>query len=309
MGKQFSTHEIRAEERFDYWHELVYRTYAPCNARVQSMPDFEGRLKISEFGTAEISDVSSTGIRYERTSYDVRCGPRDDFFVSFMLAGECNFEQNGRHVRHRAGDVLLYDSAQPYVYRYEHKYHSILMRIPRPLASARFVDVERLGGAVLCGRTAFGKLLGTMLSEARDLAETVDQDTLQSLCPSILDTIATAVRCGTGEAVAATAGKRAKIEQVKRYLCDHISDNSLNLERVAKDQGLSVRSLCRMFSEMGATPMGWLQARRLDAAYLAISEHKVSSITNAALDFGFNDLSHFDRSFKKQFGVTPKSLL
>ncbi|WP_181409984.1 helix-turn-helix domain-containing protein [Martelella alba] len=309
MEKQFSTRDISAGERFDYWHELVYRTYAPCSGRVSSVSGFNASLRTQEFGTTEISDVSSTGITYERKAFDVRRGPRDDFFVSFMVSGEGRFEQNGNSVMHRAGDILLYDSGRPYSYSYDQAYRSILMRIPRPIASSRLVDVDRLGGVILSGGSPFGKLLGTLLGEAHNLATSVESDVLLQLSPSMLDMIAAAVRQGTGDTAADGAASRSKIEQIKRYLNAHMADSSLTLQQVAREQNVSVRTLCRLFAETGTTPMGWLQTRRLQAAYSAISERRVRSITDAALDFGFNDLSHFGRSFKKEFGVTPKSLL
>lgn len=309
MGMQFSTQDISTKERFDYWHELVYRTYAPCSGHVSSMSGFNGSLKTDAFGAAEVSDVSSTGISYERKAFDVRSGPRDDFFVSFMISGEGCFAQNGRQVCQRAGDILLYDSGHPYSYQYEQRYRSLLMRIPRPLASARSVDVDQLGGVVLSGSSPFGKLLGSLLVQAQNLATSVENGALQELSPSMLDMIAAAVRQGTGDTAPQSLANHSKIQQIKRYLIDHMSDSSLTLQQVAKDQNVSVRTLCRLFAETGTTAMGWLQSQRLRAAYSAISEHKVRSITDAALDFGFNDLSHFGRSFKKEFGVTPKSLL
>jgi AraC-like DNA-binding protein len=49
--------------------------------------------------------------------------------------------------------------------------------------------------------------------------------------------------------------------------------------------------------------------RRLDAAFRVLEEGRVHQVSQAALQCGFNDLSHFSRAFRNAFGVTPSSLL
>ncbi|MCS5946651.1 helix-turn-helix domain-containing protein [Klebsiella variicola subsp. variicola] len=41
----------------------------------------------------------------------------------------------------------------------------------------------------------------------------------------------------------------------------------------------------------------------------AIECGRVSSVSQAALDFGFSDFSHFSHAFRKAFGISPRSLL
>jgi AraC-like DNA-binding protein len=48
---------------------------------------------------------------------------------------------------------------------------------------------------------------------------------------------------------------------------------------------------------------------RLQASREAIERGRVSSVSQAALDFGFSDFSHFSHAFRKAFGISPRSLL
>jgi AraC-like DNA-binding protein len=40
-----------------------------------------------------------------------------------------------------------------------------------------------------------------------------------------------------------------------------------------------------------------------------LTEGRAKNVTDAALDFGFSDLSHFSRAFKAMFGKSPNALL
>ncbi len=80
----------------------------------------------------------------------------------------------------------------------------------------------------------------------------------------------------------------------------------ITLEKLASLTGLSEKYICRIFKEYTSkTLVNYINELRVDnAAYAMISENK--SVTQAAFDSGFNDLSYFCRIFKRFKGTTPK---
>lgn len=77
-----------------------------------------------------------------------------------------------------------------------------------------------------------------------------------------------------------------------------------DLEALAVEAGASVRTLQRCFSdETGLTIEAWRQKARLvhSAAVLASG----ASVTDAAIDCGYDSPSAYIAAFRKQFGVTP----
>nr|WP_319514589.1 helix-turn-helix domain-containing protein [uncultured Cohaesibacter sp.] len=308
MGHQFSTHDIQQNERFDYWHEIVYRTYAPCSGHVKSYQKFDANLKTHGFGSLEVSDVRSTAIQYERKPFDVRTGPRDDIFFSLMLEGETKFEQSGQQFIQKAGDILLYDSGRAYSYNYEAQYRSILMKVPRVLLETRSLDTDKMAGVLLAGDSAHGRLVGSLISQSHQIVSNLDADNVGEFSPSMLDMICVALEQSMRDELLGKS-QNGKLEQIKLYLRDNLANTDLTLDSIAKEQNVSIRTLSRLFAGSGTTPMGWLQSLRLQFAYKALAEQKARNVTEVALDYGFKDLSHFGRSFKKEFGITPKSLL
>lgn len=55
--------------------------------------------------------------------------------------------------------------------------------------------------------------------------------------------------------------------------------------------------------------MATIWQERLQSSRLAIEQGRVRSVSQAALDSGFSDFSHFSHAFRKAFGIAPSALL
>ena len=79
----------------------------------------------------------------------------------------------------------------------------------------------------------------------------------------------------------------------------------LTLAALARDSGLSPFHFLRCFRQVaGLTPHQYLLRTRLHRAALLL-RHGAAPITDVAYDCGFNDLSTFNRRFRRLMGVTP----
>lgn len=103
----------------------------------------------------------------------------------------------------------------------------------------------------------------------------------------------------------ASAPDPARIAGVLRRLEAHIGEPQ-TLAGLARDAGLSRYHFLRTFKAVtGITPHQWVLRTRLHVA----ARRLVGSddpVTGIALDVGFEDLSNFIRSFRAEFGVSPR---
>jgi AraC-like DNA-binding protein len=60
------------------------------------------------------------------------------------------------------------------------------------------------------------------------------------------------------------------------------------------------------FARHQKTPMSVM---RLQASREAIEKGNVRSVSQAALEYGFSDFSHFSHAFRKAFGIAPHRLM
>lgn len=100
-----------------------------------------------------------------------------------------------------------------------------------------------------------------------------------------------------------TTGNK-RIETIHEYLMSNYREE-VNLKRLAELVNMAEGSLCRFFKEnMGITLFEYLNKIKTDFACKLLMDPDLS-ILEVCLDSGFNNLSHFNKQFRKSVGVTP----
>jgi YesN/AraC family two-component response regulator len=81
----------------------------------------------------------------------------------------------------------------------------------------------------------------------------------------------------------------------------------IHLDQIARQACMSKFHFCRIFKKyIGATPMQYVISLRLRKA-ITLLKRKDLKICDIALKSGFNDLSEFNKQFKKLYGSPPSS--
>ncbi|MEF9945059.1 MAG: AraC family transcriptional regulator [Lachnospiraceae bacterium] len=102
-----------------------------------------------------------------------------------------------------------------------------------------------------------------------------------------------------------------RILQLKKALelIETAYPDCITLDDLAKVAGMNSKYFCRFFQEMThRTPINYLNYYRVERACFELVTSE-ASITEVALNCGFNDSSYFVKTFKKFKGITPKKYL
>lgn len=95
-----------------------------------------------------------------------------------------------------------------------------------------------------------------------------------------------------------------QINAAIEYITYHYKE-PISLDDLARVDALSSKYFCKYFHVVtGKTPIAYLNYYRVERACFLL-EQRGSSVTEVALECGFNDVSYFIRCFKKQKGITP----
>lgn len=93
------------------------------------------------------------------------------------------------------------------------------------------------------------------------------------------------------------------IHKAVKYMKDHYM-LPISIKEIASDLKMSEANFCQYFKKItGMTPKEYLTNLKLSKA---IDMLKHTNVTEAALDLGYENISHFIALFKNKYGITPK---
>jgi AraC-like DNA-binding protein len=309
MPAGFDTSALRPGERFDYWRDVVCKHFVTAGCADRSSGPFDAQLALSDLGPFMIGALKAPRHVWTREPRDIRVAPDDDILMGYLVNGEGRLTQGGRTVRQRAGDVVLYDARLPFTYELDAA--AIVMKLPRDMLAARARVSEALCARAIGAGNPLRPLLGHLLTQCVDPASPCLRSPTAGArlgaCAFNMLLALTDIEIEDGDPLA--PAQLVQLERGKRYAIAHLGDQALGSERMADHAGVSLRTLNRLFARIGTTPMRWVWQQRLEASHHEIAAGLAQNVTDAAFRFGFKELSHFSRSFKAAYGVTPQSIL
>jgi AraC-like DNA-binding protein len=226
-------------------------------------------------------------------------------FATLLLDGDAAFLHAAGCLPATAGDLLLYETRQPYLFGFSSAMRQILVDIPR----AAFAEACLPGGVpvpMVFGResTVEGALVSSLRRLLGDLVALRggDRGPEETRC-AVLDLIRLLAVERCGGSTAASAHLVVANEHIEKRL----HDPRLDAAEVAGVLGISVRQLARVFETAGTTPTRHILERRLQRAdaELRAPGSAVTRIVDVAYRTGFSSHARFARAFHNRFGRTP----
>lgn len=172
------------------------------------------------------------------------------------------------------------------------------------LAYGRSIALDRVFTSKSGIGACVASLIDAIFSSHADLSSS-DSAALQvSLAEAI-------IQLGTSANGSMADAARADLfSNLKSIATAALDDPELTPAKVAAKAGVSVRTLHRVFQASGETFWSWIRDRRLERCYAELTAPNPSrrGITEVAFRWGFNELSTFDRNFRKRYGVSPRKV-
>jgi AraC-like DNA-binding protein len=138
-------------------------------------------------------------------------------------------------------------------------------------------------------------------SSARLRLDAASSERIGTLLCGVMECVIAGQQCAQRAAASAHV---ERLNRVQHYILQHLHDPQLSFEDIARCAGCSKRFVQMMFAETGETVSQFILRSRLERVHCQLLSSSLD-ITDIAVANGFNDHSHFGRTYRRLFGITP----
>jgi AraC-like DNA-binding protein len=287
------------------WGEAIASAFPPLQLSVDaSAARFRGRIRVQHAPQVVLGDVAAEAAQtVTRTAVDIGRERTGLCKISYQLEGRSVLVQHGRRRVLTPGELAVYDVDAPYAIENDAGFRTLVLMVPRRLLDLDDRGIAAAIGLRLSERDGLGRLAGPFL---RELAERPDH--LAGPCGgrtarTLMDLVAAAVVEKYRETRPDTP-----LQRVVEWLEAHLQDPDLSPGTIAAANFISTRRLHELFRDGGTTVSAWVRRRRLERSRRDLENPRLAGETIAAVArrWGFVDPAHFSRSFRAEFGVSPR---
>jgi AraC-like DNA-binding protein len=175
----------------------------------------------------------------------------------------------------------------------------LLARLP----NCELLTARKVSKASEIGRVVSGSLVdfSRMIGNSSEVVQHYMKDV-------VLDLIATGLASLENSTFELSLPEQYILLRAKSFIHENLGNPNLTRKMVANAMGMSVRRLSDIFSKEGTTVAAYIRSKRLDriARDLLNNIFRRQSISEIAFRWGFNNLQHFSKVFRYQYGMSPR---
>lgn len=235
-----------------------------------------------------------------------RAGFGNRFKLIWQLAGAMRYEDEHRSFALRAGEMVITPMAWTYRLEMDAHYEGLVLIFdPARSRSWRETAHREMGRAIPASGAIAASAGGAAALLRHGRSESTDVLALRSLVDIALTSLD-----GRGANASPEQPPSAGLFRARLMVAQNIADERYGPDRLARDLGLSRRSLYNRLGRIGLTPAGFIRQQRLERAraeILSDPDPEISLVT-IALRNGFSDSANFSRAFKAAYGIPPSKL-
>lgn len=303
----FSTHDLPRGCRTGYWREQVSRTLIGVDCTASDDAGLNVSLSVSGLGEIGVAELMGNRHVVERNSQRIRSEYKNSAFICLQLQGSTHILQSGDCITVEAGDLFHYGTASPYVHGNTTDIHTLIVDLPIETLIRRCPDFCWTRPGKISHRLGLGQLA---LSGMREIAQRLKTDASASARKSagtqLLGMLASLLE-SSGKGSYIPRSRLYVLLQAKAFIEEHLDDERLDCETVARAVGLSSRQLNRIFEHEETSVSRFIWRRRLERAHEDLMNAALRHVQVAEIAFrwGFSSAAHFSRVYRQHFGLPP----
>src|SRR5690349_22042411 len=302
-----STDMFPDEKRLAMWREVYGRGIAKVDIEPISDTPFHADVTFNLLPDVAIASGARSPAHY-RVTHELLKDGRDIIAVSILRSGEASATQFGQELIGGVGSASVLSGTDPSVSTLNTDGSFITLALSRPAIAELAPDFAAAFGRPIPADDPALRLLIKYLEAVMAADELAHPEIARSVAAHILDLVALALGARGDQAEAALGGaKAARLKALKSDVMSMLANSELSSELVAGRHGISSRYVRKLFEQEGTSFTAFVLGERLSRVrrMLRDSRHAHLTIAQLAHACGFNDISYFNRAFRRHFGATP----
>jgi AraC family transcriptional activator of tynA and feaB len=309
MKKLFSTADVHRRDRFDYWHNVACKTLVDHLSKPECRQTFEAQIETGTLADIELILFENSPMNAIRSAQHLARAEDGDLFLCRQISGVLAFEQEGRHVLMKAGDFALLDPLLTYSAKFRSGSKLLVLKTPRRALEARVGQTREMVALPISRSNPEFAWTSSFLAMLPEISDSMTQAAKEIAKEQTLDLIALSLMRAMGLSNPRISSARTvALLNVRAAIESRLSDPTLDPASVAEAAGISVRYANSLLAERSTSITRLIRARRLERCRMALEDplQRHRTISEIAYGWGFSDMTHFGKSFKVMFKLSPR---
>ncbi|RDJ27023.1 AraC family transcriptional regulator [Bosea caraganae] len=305
---RFSTDNHAGRDRFAIWREIYSRHLFNVDIEPLSDEPFRADVVLRALPGANVVLGSRSATRTSITRPLLQTAS-DSLLLAVTTKGRSQARQLGREETIPEGGAVLMSSAELASHTLEDD--GVLLSIAVPKASI-MPYVGDIGSALMRPFTPEADALRLLVDYAKSamaLGETASPELQGAVAQHLRDLVAVLLgaRNDAREFLAERGVRAARLRAVKSEVLVQLGRDNLSAETVALPLRISANYVRKLLQTEGLSFSEYVLGVRLARAFAMLRDQRLSdrAISSIAMAVGFSDISYFNRTFRRRFGMTP----
>lgn len=302
---------VRARS-FPEWKRLVSESFVPLDTAPapggRTGNQFGGQLTSHQLRELAIVQVDAMAHAVERTPALIAAGGAGFYKLNLQLSGRGILVQGGREALLVPGELVIYDTGEPYTLSFEESFSTLVLMFPKHLVGLSADQMAALTALPLGRGHRLGRAVVPFLTQTARMLPELDGPIAHRLAMNTVDLLATLLADEAYARPAAEATEHTRLlRRVQLFMDGQLSNPDLSPGYVAAAHYISTRSLHKLFEDSGTTAAAWIRERRLAGARRDLADPLLADVPISSIGarWGLPDPAHFSRIFRTAYGCSP----
>lgn len=293
-------------DRLSHVDGHVWRSIENKPAKAWAQCAFPGRTRYGQIGQISFCRLSANAHRVEPRSHAIR--PYDQQLIKLILQldGESELEQAGKRVGLSQGEWSLYDPTRPYFIDNFGVVEQLVMVLPRTILWDHDLDMSRVTVQSFGEKPGIERIVTGFLTTMTDEIAGISLANHLELSETALHLLRLAVTEHQSMRRFYSSPNILR-DRIKAYINHNLHASDLSMDQIANALGCTTRYLHKVFLNEEQTLGQYICSLRLERCHADLRNptFRQKTVTEIAFSWGFNNVTHFSRVFRKKFSMAP----